>query len=162
MIQNNDTILTIPSEMFVDFKFQDFDNDGYKDIYLEWGGNMPDRFNLYVFIPSISEFRKINEFSDCPSAKRIEKTKFYYSYYRAGCADKAWGSHLFYIENYNVIKAGKIKGDACGVDDKISIYRFDKQKETVIETLPINTIDKFKNSKWDFVEEYWTKNCKHF
>src|ERR1700712_4744625 len=77
LIYRKDTILTLPQDNYVDFKFQDFNEDGYKDIYLEWGGNMPERFDLYEFIPSTNKFEKIKNFSDFPSAKRIRGTKYY-------------------------------------------------------------------------------------
>ena len=57
---------------------------------------------------------------------------------------------------------GKIKGDACGIDDKISVYKYVKQKEVMLNTLPINTINKFKNSKFGFIKHYWTRNHRNF
>src|SRR5438309_11184964 len=55
---SQDTILNFPSEDFVGFEFKDFNKDGFKDIYLEWGGNMPDRYSVYVFVSSTGTFKE--------------------------------------------------------------------------------------------------------
>ena len=60
-------------------------------------------------------------FSDFPAATPINGSGYYYSYYRNGCADNAWGSHLFRIEKDTAIKVAHIKGDGCGIKDGIFI-----------------------------------------
>jgi hypothetical protein len=157
-----DTILNLPSEDFVGFEFKDFNKDGFKDIYLEWGGNMPDRYSVYVFVSSTGTFKELYNFSDFPAAASIEGTKYYYSYYRAGCADNAWGSHLFYIKDYKAIKVGNIKGEGCGIKDGIYIYKVSGEKKNLVKTLPLNMIEKYKDFKWGFIKQFWTKNYSRF
>jgi hypothetical protein len=160
--ESKDTILNILSDNFVGVEFRDFNKDGHKDIFLEWGGNMPDRYSLYLFIPSSGRFKEIENFSEFPAAKTLTGTKYYYSYYKAGCADHAWGSHLFYIKNFKIITIGNIKGDGCGIDDGINIYKVKNAKKTLLRTLPLDTIDKYKDYKWGFIKQYWTTNYKKF
>jgi hypothetical protein len=157
-----DTVLNLPQADYFDFKFKDFNKDGYKDIYLEWGGNTPERYTLYLFVPSTGKYKELKNFSDFPSANSLAGTPYYYSYYPSGCADAAWGSHLFYIKNYSAIKIGKIKGDGCGIDDRIDIFKVANNKETLVKRLPLNTIEKYKVKKWGFIKAYWLKNYKKF
>jgi hypothetical protein len=147
---------------FVGFKFGDFDKDGLTDIFVEWGGNMPDRFSLFVFLKADDKYIEVEKFSDFPAAIPLKGTRFYYSYFRAGCADNAWGSDLFYIGKRSAIKIGRIKGDGCGIDDRIVVSRIDKDKTVEIERLPIETIQKFEDTKWGFIAQYWEKNFRKF
>src|SRR5690242_5236450 len=87
--KSNDTVLNL-QESFFEFKFKDFNNDGYKDLYLDWGGNIPERYTLYLFVPSTGKFKELKNFSEFPDAKLIKGTNYYYSYSRGGCADDAW------------------------------------------------------------------------
>jgi hypothetical protein len=160
--QKRDTVLSLPQADFFGFTFKDFNLDGYKDIYLEWGGNMPDRYSLYLFVPAKGKFKELIGFSDVPSAKPIKGTMYYYSYYPSGCADMAWGSDLFYVKDYRVIKLGNIKGDGCGIKDGISIFRVSNEKKILIKTLPLTTIDRYKDNKWGYIKQYWTKNYSKF
>jgi hypothetical protein len=159
---NHDTVLNLSQADYFDFQFKDFNKDGYKDVYLDWGGNTPDRYTLYLFIPSTAKFKELRNFSDFPSANSVSGTSYYYSYYPSGCADDAWGSHLFYIKDYSAIKIGKIKGDGCGIDDHIDIFKVVNNKESLIKRLPLNTVEKYKDKKWGFIKEYWNKNYKSF
>ncbi len=157
-----DTILNLPAEDFVGFKFKDFNKDGYKDIFLEWGGNMPDRYSLYIFASSTSSFKKLHIFSDFPAAAPVHGTKYYYSYYPAGCSDNAWGSHLFYIKNYKTIKVGNIRGDGCGIKNGIYVYKLSGVKKDLVRTLPLNVIEKYKDYKLGFLKQFWSKNHRTF
>jgi hypothetical protein len=157
-----DTILNFSNENLVGFEFKDFNKDGNQDIFLEWGGNMPDRYSLYVFVSLTGGFKELQHFSDFPSAASIKGTKYYYSYYRAGCADNAWGSHLFYVKNYKAIKVGNIKGEGCGIKDGIYIYKVSGDMKELVKTLPLNTIEKYKDYKWGFIKQFWTKNYSSF
>jgi hypothetical protein len=147
---------------FVGFKLGDFNRDGLTDIFVEWGGNMPERFSLFVFSKEDDKYIEIEKFSDYPAAIPLKGTRYYYSYFPAGCADNAWGSDLFYIGKKSAIKIGRIKGDGCGIDDKIVISKMDKEKAVEIETLPIETIQKFENTKWSFIAQYWENNFRKF
>lgn len=156
-----DTILSVP-QSYANFDFEDFNSDGYEDIYLDWGGNISNKFSLYLFIPSKGRFKEIKDFELFPDAKLIEGTKYYYSYHRAGCADNTWYSDLFYIANYTAIKIGMIYGEGCGIKDGIYISRIKQNKKTLIKTLPLDTIKKYKDYKWGFIKQYWTKNYRTF
>jgi hypothetical protein len=162
LTQKGDTVLSLPQEEFFDFKFQDFNRDGYKDLYLDWGGNAIEKYSLYLFVPSTKTFKELKDFSDFPAAERIKGTNYYYSYAKAGCADNTWVSDLFYVNNMTVIKIGTINGEGCGIKDGIYIYKVKAGKETLIKTLPLNIIDRYKDYKWGFIKAYWTKNYKGF
>ena len=157
-----DTILHLSADDYMSFKFKDFNKDGYNDVFLEWGGNIPDRNSLYLFVPSSGKFKELKNFSDFPSPKFIKGTKYSFSYYRAGCADNTWGSDLFYITNNTAIKIGNIKGEGCGIKDGIYIYKVKAHKKILFKTFPLITIDKYKDQKWGFLKQYWTKNYSSF
>ena len=162
LTSKGDTILSLPQESYLDFKFQDFNHDGFKDIYLDWGGNTPEKYSLFVFIPFTGKFKEIQNFSDYPDAKLIKGTKYYYSYSKGGCADNTWDSDLFYIKNSSAIKIGSIHGEGCGIKDGIYIHKVKAGKEKLIETIPLNTNKKYKHYKWRFIKQYWTKNDSKF
>lgn len=157
-----DSILQLPAEDYMGFKFKDFNKDGYNDVFLEWGGNIPERYTLYLFVPSSGKFKELKNFSSFPSATPIKGTKYFYSYYKAGCADNTWGSHLFYIGNNTAIKIGNIKGEGCGIKDGIYIYKVKADKKVLFKTLPLSTIEKYKDKKWGFLKQYWTKSYSSF
>ncbi len=157
-----DTILNLPQSDYFDFKSEDFNKDGFKDLYLELGGNMPERYALYLFVLSTGKFKELKNFSDFPSAQLVPGTTCYYSYYRSGCADNAWGSYLFYIRDYTAVKAGKIKGEGCGIDDRIDIFKVVHNRESFIMRLPLNTVEKYRDNKWGFIKSYWLKNYEKF
>src|SRR5688500_375935 len=61
----NDTLLKQPGD-YSSWHFEDFDKDGYKDIFLDKGGNTPERFDLLLYIPSTKIYKKINDFDAFP------------------------------------------------------------------------------------------------
>jgi hypothetical protein len=162
LTQKGDTILSLPQESYFEYKFKDFNQDGYKDIYLDWGGNSVDKYSLYVFVPATKKFKEIKNFSDFPAATQIKGTNYYYSYSKAGCADNTWISDLFYIKNWTAINIGYINGEGCGIKDGIYIYNVKAGKKKLIKTMPLNTIEKYKEKKWGFIQDYWTKNFQSF
>jgi len=163
LTHKRDTVLSLSQDNYFAFKFSDFNEDGFKDIYLEWCGNMPGRFDLYEFIPSTNKFKKVDHFSDFPLATRIRSTKYYYSYYPSGCADEAWGSYLFYIDKMKrAIKLAKIKKDGCAPNDNVVIYKIYGQRQIALATLPITIVDKYKGKKWEFIERYWAEHYHRF
>ena len=117
-----DTVLHL-NELYSAFKFQDFNKDGLKDIFLEWVGNIPERYSLYLFDRPSSKFKELKNFESFPDAKLIKGTKLYYSYSRGGCADNTWNSRLFYIKEKTAVEIGMIHGEGCGIKDGIYIYR---------------------------------------
>jgi hypothetical protein len=159
----NDTLLKQPGEYF-SWHFEDFDKDGYKDIYLDKGGNIPERFDLLLYTPSTKIYKKIMDFDAFPNPIKIRGTKYYYSYHKSGCADADWDSDLFYIHNFRAIRIGNISGRECGRDKKDGLYinKVRNEKKFLKKTMPVQTIAKYKDYKWGFIKEYWSKNYKLF
>jgi hypothetical protein len=161
LTQKGDTVLNV-HESFFAFKFEDFNHDGYKDIYLDWGGNSAEKYSLYVFVPFSKKFKELKNFSDFPDAKPLKGTKYYYSYSKAGCADNTWISRLFFIENMTAVQLGLINGEGCGIKDGVYIYQVRAGKKTLFKTLPLSIITKYPDRKFGFIKEYWRKNYKAF
>lgn len=160
----NDTILKA-ADLHQNFEFDDFNADGMKDIRVHFLGNVP--FDeLLLFDKTKKNFRLVKDFHDFPEPIALQGTKYYYSYHRSGCADMDWDSDLFYLDNYKAIRIGNIAGRQCdnrdGVKDAVYIHKVNGTKETLFKTLPIDTIWKYKDVKWGFIKEYWTKNYKQF
>ena len=64
------------------WQFKDFNKDGYNDIYLDRGGNTPERFDLLVYVPTTKSFRQIKDFENFPAPENISGTKYFYSYHK--------------------------------------------------------------------------------
>ncbi|GAA4753084.1 hypothetical protein [Flavisolibacter ginsenosidimutans] len=47
-----DTVVKL-EPAFMDFKFSDFNKDGYKDLMLDLGGNIPDNYRLFLMFLNI-------------------------------------------------------------------------------------------------------------
>ena len=164
LTSRNDTLIKQQGDYF-SWDFRDLNQDGYKDIFLDMGGNIPERFDLLLYVPSMKTFKKIGNFDAYPDPKKIGGTKYYYSYHKSGCADANWDSDLFYIHNFKTIRLGNISGMECGSrDEKDGLYisRVRDKKKILIRTLPIHTMSKYKDHKWGFIKEYWTKNYNLF
>ncbi len=152
-------------EDFNGFKFLDFNQDGFSDIIISYTTNVPAIKDLLLFDKSSNTFHKVLNFPDFPASEPISGTEYYYSYHRSGCADMNWDSDLFYINNYTAKRIGNIEGHGCDNRDKkdgIYVHKIIKQKEVLISTFPIDTITKYENSKWGFIQDYWTKNYSKF
>ena len=93
-----DTVLNLDRQYFT-VKFKDFNNDGYKDIFFDLGGNTPERYDLFIFNPKSGWFTEIKNFNDFPSPIRIKGTRYYYSYHKSGCADMNWDSEFCSIKS---------------------------------------------------------------
>lgn len=160
----NQTYLRHQGDYF-GWKFEDFNKDGYKDIYLDKGGNTPEMFDLLLYVPLTKFFRQVKSFENFPAPVKIGTTKYYYSYHKSGCADANWDSDLFYIGNFKAIRIGNISGRQCqnsGIKDGLYINKLRNEKKILLKTLNIDTINKYKDNKWGFIEEYWTKNYELF
>jgi hypothetical protein len=160
----NETYLKHSGDYFT-WEFKDFNKDGYKDIYLDKGGNTPERFDLLLYVPSTKSFRQIKDLEYFPAPENINGTKYYYSYHRSGCADMNWDSDLFYIKDYKAVRLANISGRECensGIKDGLYVSKFRAEKKIIIKTLPIDTIRTYKENKWGFIKAYWTKNYKLF
>ena len=160
----NETYLKHSGDFFT-WELKDFNKDGYKDIYLDKGGNTPERFDLLLYAPAAKSFRQIKDFKNFPAPEKITGTKYYYSYHKSGCADMNWDSDLFYIKGYKAIRVGNISGRECensGIKDGLYINRIHGEKKILIKTFSIDTVHTFKEDKWGFIKEYWTKKYKLF
>ena len=157
-----DTVLHPEGDYYMSFAFPDFNQDGYKDILLEVSDNTPGRYELFLYSPKSRKFKEVKGFYDFAAPEPIKGTKFFYSYNKAGCADGTWESYLFYIENYKPVRLGYINGEGCGIKDGIYIYQQRESKKKLIKTLPLNTIEKYKDYKWGFLKSYWTKYYQRF
>ena len=81
-----------------------------------------------------------------------------------------WESYLSKIENYKLVLLGYIHGQGCDFRVKenpqvIKIYKIlnkGNNQKKLIKKLPyLKYIPKF-DEKWDFIENYWTKNYSSF
>ena len=71
-------------EDFWRLKFQDFNNDGFKDIIIGYYSNVPARSDLVLYDPRARKFVQIKDFPDYPDAIRLKGTNLFYSYHRSG------------------------------------------------------------------------------
>ena len=147
------------------WEFKDFNKDGYRDIYLDKGGNTPERFDLLLFLPKTKSFRQVKYFENFPAPENISRTKYFYSYHKSGCADMNWDSDLFYINDFKAVRLANISGSECensGIKDGLYINKLNGDKKILFKTLPIDAVHKFKDDKWGFIKKYWTENYKLF
>jgi hypothetical protein len=147
------------------FEFDNVDDDSLADLRIHYVTNVPDIEDVFLADGSTYSFQKIESFSDFPAWSRLKGTPYYYSYHRSGCADSNWDSDLFYIKDFKTYCVGNIAGRECGdTDPKDGIYISTVwgDSTSLIETLPINTISAYKDYKWGFIEDYWTKHYKRF
>ncbi len=162
---STETVVFTLNNTYPNFEFRDYDQDGYKDLIISHISNVPGREDRIRYNPNLERFILIEGFSDYPNALRIEGTKYLYSYHRSGCADKNWDSDLFYIENHQTVKIGNIAGRECdddGVEDGIYIYKLHQDKLDLIQTIHIDTINKYQDYKWGFIADYWNKKYLEF
>jgi hypothetical protein len=154
------------ADYYFDAEFKDFNKDGHQDVILHYSSNTSMVLDLFIYVPTIGKFKEVKNFRDFPAPEPIKRTKYYYSYHKSGCADANWDSDLFYIEKFKAVRIGNISGRQCdnrdGVKDAVYIHKVSNNKEKLFRTLPIDTIGKYKDYKWGFIQEYWTKNYKLF
>lgn len=157
----NDTIHNF-SEGVSDIEFVDFNKNGYKDFLVHYFSNTPYVNDLALFDEVSNTFVLVDNFTFFPASQKIKGTKYYYSYHRSGCADYNWDSDLFYIENYEAIRTGNISGRGCEREEETGIFvsKVKEDEKTLIESFPREP--GYHHDKWDFIEEYWTKNYKRF
>ena len=164
LLRDGDTIL---SDIWYNngFEFFDFDQDGFKDLIIDRVSNVGGIKDLLLFDSLNVTFKLVDDLSNFPSPEKITKD-IYYSYAKAGCADAYWISLLFEIKNFNTIPLGEVYGQGCEEgENRIDIYKIgmnDLQKKILVETLPLDTIEKFQNTKWGFIKYYWTNKYKDF
>jgi hypothetical protein len=161
----NEKQLQLGYAPFSSFQFVDFNNDGYKDLLIDYLTNVPDVHDLLLYDKISKSFIKVNQFEKYPAAIHIPQTDLYYSYHRSGCADMTWNSDLFIIKNFKAIAIGDINGIDCNGDDvKDGIYisKINRDKSKPYRKLSISTLNRSKVNKWDFIEEYWKRHYHEF
>lgn len=144
------------------FEFEDFDKNGILDIRLNHITNVGGISELIFYDLNNKKFKPVKDFENFPSPIKIEKTNFYYSYHRSGCSDSNWDSDLFYIEDYKCFKIGNISGRGCVGEKRNGIFinKFLNDKEVEINWIKRDT--GYYENKWEFIENYWTKNHLKF
>jgi hypothetical protein len=147
------------------FEFGDFDQDGYKDLLINYLTNIGGVYDILLFNPKDFTFTLIDKMTDYPSSEHLTQN-YYYSYHRAGCADLNWISDLFEIQDYKTILLGEIYGQGCNSDPKkVEVFKIgnnDSHSKHLFLTLPIDTLNKYSDFKWGFIKDYWTKNYNKF
>ena len=153
------------TERFSSLKFQDFNNDGFKDIIIDYYSNVPDRNDLIIYDPGARKFVQIKDFPDYPAAIPLKGTKLFYSYHRSGCADYNWDSDLFKIIKFKIVRIGNVSGRTC-VDppDKPGIYisKVKGKRELLFKKFAIDKPADYKDDKWGLIELYWKNNYMKF
>ncbi|WP_343787262.1 hypothetical protein [Wandonia haliotis] len=152
------------------FEFVDYNQDNFDDFLIAYIGNIPTHF-IYLFDPLTNEFRFVEGLTNFPEAKQLKaNNNYYYSYYKAGCADMNWVSDLFYIDNFEKVHIGHIYGQGCDYEVKgnpqtIELFKVldnDESKKILVEKLPyLKHIPNF-DDKWIFIEKYWNKNYSKY
>lgn len=147
------------------FDFVDINEDGYKDLLIEYYTNVPGIQDLLLYDKVHKAFVPIQGFPRFPSSIHIPGTNLFYSYHRSGCADMNWDSDLFAIKNFKIIKLGNVSGIGCAsekIQEGIFVYKIKGQKKTLLKKYPIDTISYYKDQKWGFIKEYWMRHYKNF
>ncbi len=151
------------------FDLVQFDDDNYPDLLAMYLGNNP-YYILYLFDPIDDIFKKIEEYHNFPDSKRLKnQPKYYYSYHRAGCADRNWVSDFFKLANFKIQQLGHISGQGCEAlseDDppqQIEIFKVTSVGDIeLMETLNYTQNINRSFDKWDFIEKYWNENARKF
>lgn len=161
---------TIDFEEVAYIKYPDFDNDGNKDILIDYYGNNSTYF-LYLFDKSRNKFIKIDNYMSFPDAMQLTSNrKYYYSYHRAGCADMNWVSDLFKIQDFKIVHIGSIYGNGCDFEVEtnpqvIEIYKVlknDESNKKLLVALPYLEYINENSEKWTFAGKYWNENYTKF
>ncbi|NHN24851.1 hypothetical protein FIA58_004095 [Flavobacterium jejuense] len=145
-----------------DYKFIDFNEDGFLDIQLHFMTNVPGVNEILIFNPKSKSFIEIENFSNFPSTIKIKATDFYYSYERNGCADNNWNSDLFKIIDNKAIRFGNIEGIGCEGFKKTGIYINKVNIDEITKIKFIAREEGYWDGKWDFIEKYWNENYNKF
>jgi hypothetical protein len=173
ILKTNDTVYIIDEQGNIDFKlpgygydleFKDFDHDGFKDLVISHLGNVPGIIDLVKYDSESKSFHYV-DLTLYPDPQWIDRTKYYYSYHRSGCADYNWDSDLFYIEDYKIYRIGNIAGRDCGNDTEekgIFIYRVENNISFYLEKKPVSILNDYQDYKWGFIRDYWTGNLGKF
>lgn len=145
-----------------EYEILDFNEDGFKDLRLDYITNTPDVIDIVLFDSNSKRFEIVKDLGYYPSSFKIKNSNYYYSYHRAGCSDLNWESDLFYIKDYRCIKIGNISGRGCNYEKRNGIFinKIVDKKEIEINWIKRDT--GYYEDKWEFIENYWTKNHLKF
>lgn len=154
---SGDTLINVPGDYF-NLNYRDLDEDGYVDIMADLGGNTPERYDLFLYVPKSKKFREVENFNQFPAPLKIPGSKYYFSYHKSGCADMDWDSDLFYLKNYQAVRIGNIAGRQCGGGDTLGIfiYKFSNSQKKLISRLNAEITNEYEDGKWGFIKQYWT------
>lgn len=166
MLHKSDTLYKF-SQGIHNFEITDFNKDGFKDVIFHYVSNNA-QDGIYLFDGTVNKFRYVEHSESYPESVKIKNTNYYYCYNRRGCSDLNWDSDLFFIKDYEIHKIGNITGIGCPPNDEkteikngIYIYKIEKDSiETLVQYIPGES-GYYKN-KWDFIENYWTRNYQNF
>ena len=145
-----------------EYEILDFNEDGFKDLRLDYITNTPDVIDIVLFDSYSKRFEIVKDLGYYPSPFKIKNSNYYYSYHRAGCADLNWESDLFYIKDYRCIKIGNISGRGCGYEKRNGIFINKIVDKKALEINWIKRDSGYYDDKWEFIENYWTKNHLKF
>jgi hypothetical protein len=143
----------------MDFKFVDFNGDGFKDILLDLDVADSGVQDLILYNPKSKKFVLAG---NCSNANKIKNTKYFYSYQDC-CAGRNWDSGLFYISNSKIIEIGHI---TYNDGDGLWFYKLIDRKKILIRKrlvringdTPITT-----GTHIDFdLGYYWTKHWREY
>lgn len=168
----NKTVIVDSVEIIalMDLELIKFDSDSSLDFMLTYMGNNP-TYILYIYDSLNKEYVELKNYQWFPYSKPIKnKTDYFYSYHRAGCADMVWVSDFYKIVDFKIIHIGRIDGKGCDFEIEnnpqlINIYKILKNIEnnqTLIESLPYTKHIPEFGDKWEFIEKYWNNNFQKF
>jgi hypothetical protein len=167
ILRDKDTIYK-HTEWTNGFDIKDLNEDGYNDIIFNYMSNNVVE-EIYLFDKAENNFKLVEHSDSYPESIKLKGAEYYYTYNRRGCSDLNWDSDLYFIKDFKIHKIGNITGVGCPqqedyediIKNGIYIYRFEKDSiKNLLQYIPRES--GFYNDKWDFIEEYWTKNYKLF
>jgi hypothetical protein len=159
---SGDEIIYNQEENPLDFKFYDFNEDGYADILLNYATNSPGHQDLLLYDEKKNKFDFVESFYNFPNSKKIKESNLYYSYHGNGCADFDWISELYGLNGTIITELGKIKGFGCldNVENGIYVYKVNGNDEKLLNYTKRE--QGYWKGKFEFIEEYWSENKNIF
>ncbi len=152
------------SESYSDFSFEDFNKDGNSDLLISYKSNNNVK-DLFLFEPKAKIFKTVADFKKIFKPLIIRDTKYFCAFHSNGCSDKDWESDLFIISDYKIIRIGNITVKSCEKNNEkngIFIYKVNGENKSLLETKPVDLLNKNEDFKWIFYPMYWEQNYKLF
>ena len=151
---------------YYETEFSDFNKDGFKDILVHSSGSAGMTIDLFLYLPQTARFKEVQDMGLFPAAEAVNGAKnYYYSYRKSGCGDMNWDSDLVLVADFKAQKIGTISGRQCNnrdMQDGVYIYKVVNGKAALGKILPVATIWQFKDARWGFLKDYWSKNYQLF